>query len=863
MRDDDSLVGQTLGHYSILERIGAGGMGEVYRARDLKLEREVAVKVLPKGTIIDPAARSRFEREAKALAKMSHPNVAMAFEFDTDREIDFLVTELIRGVTLDARLTGGPLPEHDVVEFAIQMTRGLEAAHQQGVVHRDLKPGNLRITLDGQLKILDFGLAELVGVPAQTADTLSLEEVRLQAGTLPYMAPEQLKGQAIDLRSDIWAAGAVIYEMATGRRAFPAANAPMISDAILHEQPVRPSAINPKVSSGLETIISKALDKDANKRYQSARELQVDLVRLISPDTSGYVAGKGSGGGNLRRPLGWGMVAVVAIAAAILIGRRVLPEHNRERVLAVLPFDSVDKDQTMSALGIGLTETLTAKLSQLSDSDSVQLVPTRDVQAHNVKTAEQAWKEFGSDLVLDCNLQQSGDKMRINCALVDARTRRQIDARTITRPAHEIFDIEDEVVNSALELLALRVGADTRRNLVAHRNTPATAYEHYVRGLGYLEQYQKPENIDSAITEFQQAVDIDGKYAPAYAGLGEAHWLGFEQANRPNDWVARALQYCNQALSLSPEFSGGHTCLGRVYNGTGHHSEALQQFQQAVALDQNSQEAIRGLATTYQLLNQKPAAEETYRRAIQLHPRDTGIYTALGKFYYDDGRFEDAAKAYQKVIEFAPGNSFGYSNLAGAYLAMGRYAEGIEMLNKSNEVLPTSDAYTNIGYAYFQMKQYEDSATAFRKAVDLDDRDWLAWGNLGDALYWAPGRRKEAADAYEHAISLAKAKLEVNPHDPVPLAYVAGYYAMLDKKSEALESLHRALSIPPQTPDVLMRAAVVYVHFGDKANCLAALKKALAAGLSPATIRDTPDFDSLRAETQFQALLVAASKSTN
>jgi serine/threonine protein kinase/tetratricopeptide (TPR) repeat protein len=852
-----SLVGQSLGHYSIVEEIGAGGMGVVYRAHDQKLDRDVAVKVLPPGTLADQGSRSRFEREARALGRLSHPNVAIAFEFDTDGDIDFLVTELIPGVTLDHKLSAGPLPEREALDLAIEMASGLECAHQQGIVHRDLKPGNLRITPDGHLKILDFGLAQLVGPQAQVAATLSLDEVRSHAGTLPYMAPEQLRGEAADPRSDIWAAGAVFYEMVTGRRAFPALRGPMISEAILHGEPARPSTVNARVSPAIEAVILKCLDKNPATRYQTARELKLDLVRLSTGDSPGSVTTNYGTPSNRRYALALSLVALLLTAAAafFVLHRRLSSGNRKERVLAVLPFDSVDKDQRMSALGIGLTETLTAKLSEVSNSNDVQLVPTRDVQAHAVKTAEDAWKEFGSDLALDCNLQQAGEMMRINCVLVDARTRRQIDARTITGPAHDIFDIEDQVVNSALELLALRIGSDTRKNLVAHRDTPATAYEHFIRGLGYLEEYQSAENIDSAIAEFQHAIDIDQRYAPAYAALGEAYWLGFQQANRPNEWVTRAIEYCDKSLSISSEFSGGHTCLGQVYNGTGRYADALKQYQTAVALDENSRDAIRGLAETYDKLNQKSAAEGTYRRAIQLHSRDTGSYFALGKFYYDSGRYRDAEQVFQKVIEIAPNNAFGYSNLAGTYLAMGRYAEAVETLNRSNAVMPTADAYSNIGYAYFQMKQYQGSAVAFQKAVDLDNREWLAWGNLGDALYWAPGRRKEASSAYEHAISLAKAKLEVNPRDPLPLAYTAGYYAMLDQKSAALENLKRALSIIPQTPDVLMRAAVVYVHFGDKAKCIAMLRKALAAGLSPETIRDTPDFDSLRGEREFQALL--------
>jgi serine/threonine protein kinase/Flp pilus assembly protein TadD len=279
-QDGPSLLGRILGHYRILERIGAGGMGVVYRARDQRLERDVALKLLPPGALGDASARKRFRKEALALSRLNHPNVATVHDFDSQEGTDFLVTELVRGLTLDDKLAAGPLPEKEVIQVGLQLADGLEAAHREGVIHRDLKPGNLRLTPEGRLKILDFGLAKRVDPADQTSMTQSLSEPGATAGTLAYMAPEQLKGEKVDARSDLWAAGVVLYELSTGRRPFEGRTANALADQIFHAAPPSPQTLQPALSPRLAEVILKCLEKDPDNRYQSAKELLVDFRRL-------------------------------------------------------------------------------------------------------------------------------------------------------------------------------------------------------------------------------------------------------------------------------------------------------------------------------------------------------------------------------------------------------------------------------------------------------------------------------------------------------------------------------------------------------------------------------------------------------
>lgn len=834
-------------------------MGVVFRAHDLQLDRDVALKVLPTGTLADNRARTRFRKEAMALARLNHPNIATVHEFGTQDGIDFLVTEYIEGVSLDCKLALGPLSQEETLDLAVQLVNGLEAAHEQGVIHRDLKPANLRLTPKGQLKILDFGLATL---PARSGATVT-ESVHGEpsfSGTLPYMAPEQLRGQPVDQRSDIWATGAVLYEMATGQMAFPEKHQPQLIDEILREPVKPPSSINARIAPALEGTILKALDKDPNRRYQSARELRVDLNRLQpTASRTSYGAGTGGEARGLRAKTAIAIAAVAVMAVSLALALRWKthqnPAQHDPRILAILPFRALTGDDSTSALGAGMTETLTAQLAQASDPTQLQLVSTHEIEAKGIKTAEEARRNFGADLALEGSLQQVGSEVRINCSLVDAKSNRQLGARTLTASVGDIFGLQDQVVTEAFRILSLDVDPAKRASLQTRRDTKPNAYEHYLRGLGYLQEYHKPENVQSALAEFGLALQIDPNYAPAYAATGQAYWLGFQESNRTNNWIDKAAESCHKALAINADISEGHTCLGNVYNGRGEYSKAVDEFKRAAALDASSDTALLGLADAYEKLGDAHSAEATYQQATALRPQYWAGYDRLGTFYFHQARFADAVRAFQRATVLAPENFEAYSNLGAVFSAQGDYPQAIKMLQKSIEIRPTLEAYSNLGSAYFFLRKFADAAQMYQQGLRLDDRDSLIWGNLGDALYWAPSRRPEATAAYRKAISLGQAKLLINPRDANLLAFLATYKAMTGEKAAATADVQHAIDLAPSDADVHFRAALVYNHFDQVERTVASLEKAVAAGFPAAAIRDTPDFDHLRDNPRIQALL--------
>jgi eukaryotic-like serine/threonine-protein kinase len=854
--------GQVLGHYRLIEQIGAGGMGVVFRAHDEQLQRDVAVKILPTGLFADDASRKQFRKEALAVARLNHPNIAMAFDFGDENGVDYLVTEYIPGLNLDEMIAHQALPQKTVLELGIQLASGLEAAHRENVIHRDLKPGNLRVNPDGQLKILDFGLAKLVEPIDEISETANLNTSLSLSGTVPYMAPELLRAEPADARCDIWAAGTVLYEMATGKRAFPDRQPSLLIDAILHYDPVRPCLLNPEVSPALEAVILKALDREPDLRYQTARELKVDLARLLAGDELSTE--------NLRRTTvieverkarnrKVALILVGVLLVGVAVGYAVkrlwsTSSSTQQRIMAVLPFDTIGQDAATSALGLGLTETITAKLVQASDTDAIQVVSPRDLRDQGVKTAEDARREFGTDFVLESSLQRSGHTIRINCYLVDSRTHRQVAARSITVDANDVFGMQDQVVRETLDMLPVQIEPEQRRKLNVRQDTQPAAYEAYIRGRGYLQEYQKPENIDSAIAEFNQALRIDPGYALAYAGLGTAYLTGFQQFYKGKERVDNASANCEKALSLNPDLLEGHICLGNVFNGTGQYDKAVEEFQGALRVEPSSEDALRGLADAYTYLGKVDAAESTYKKVITLRPNYWGVYSWLGFFYYNQARYPEAAQMFLKATQLAPDNYHEYLLLGGTYILQGRYSDAINALRRSIELRPSPDAYNNLGYVYTLLHRFPEAIAALDQALKIDDTDWMNWGNLGDALYWSSDLRTQAPAKYRKALTIGNSRLRVNPRDAETLAYLANYSAMLDDRQGSFNYIQRAMDLAPSKGEVLFRAAVVYNHFGQTDQTLAYLKKAVDVGYSRTIIRDTPDFQGLQQNAQFRAV---------
>ncbi len=589
------MLGQLLGHYRILEEIGAGGMGVVYRARDERLHRDVAVKILPAGLLTDDSARQRFSREAFALSRLNHPNIETVFDFDSQQGIDFIVMELIPGASLDVKLSAGRLPEKETLHIGIQLAEGLAAAHEQGVIHRDIKPANLRVTPDGRLKILDFGLAKLVHPPTDVDVTMARTKEYAVTGTLPYMAPEQLLGEKVDARTDIFAAGLVLYEMATGRRAFLETQSSRLIDTILNRAPFPPRAVVPGLRPELEPIILKCQEKDPDNRYQSARELAVDLRRLErSSGTEQQVP---------RRPLAarFGRVrlrsrttlliaalSVIMVALGFWVLKRsgLIKSSSRQVAVAVLPFQAVANDSSTEFLRMAFADEVVTELSRFP-SVAVRPFAVSMKYGKDRIDVQAAGRELRVSQIVTGQYLRDGDNLRVTLEIIEAEGGRLLWRDSITSSAADLIQLQKKVSDGIRRGVVVALGVTLTSVAESPRPANGEAFDLYLRSAAV--PYQIGPNQE-AVAMLERAVGLDPKYAPAWNALGLRYSVeaGVGLAKCPcepterSNYVERAKAAYERALALDPTLVDASAALVLFLVDEGDLKRAHQRARQMV-----------------------------------------------------------------------------------------------------------------------------------------------------------------------------------------------------------------------------------------------------------------------------------------
>ena len=617
------MIGKKFSHYRIEEKIGAGGMGVVYRAHDEQLDRDVAIKVLPSRSLADETTQKRFRREALSLARLNHPNVATVHEFGSQDGIDFLVTEYISGIAIDARLAGGPLPVAEVFRLGLQLAQGLAAAHQQGIVHRDLKPGNLRLTRDGRLKILDFGLAQFMPQPSDLGLTVTVTKSQETTGTLPYMAPEQLRGEGADARCDVWAAGAVLYEMATGRRPFAQTNAPLLIDAILNRPFEAASRLNPEVPPVLDEVIRKALAKDPSQRYQTGGELAVALELPVSTGTAPVFPAPAPAKRAKPYLASALIVALLAVASAayLFMHRKkdagsAPPTAIRRRSIAVLGFKNLSGRPEKSWLSTALSELMTTELSQ---GDELRTIPGEsvaqmrmslaipDADSYSQQTLNRIRQNLGSDdVVVGSYLPLGNGVLRLDLRMQDA-----LAGETLATVSEKGNESEiDTLVGKAGAKLRAKLGIaalSDEQSAVVRTSLPSNpeAARLYAEGLQKLRLFDALAARDL----LEKSVALDPGHAPAHSALAQA-WatLGYDD---------KARVQAKRALELSPSFSREERLL------------------------------IEGRA--HEILAEQPAAIENYRALWQFFPDRVDYGLLLIRAQINAGRGNDAESTLSDI----------------------------------------------------------------------------------------------------------------------------------------------------------------------------------------------------------------------
>jgi serine/threonine-protein kinase len=868
-------AGARLGPYELGVLLGRGGMGDVYRAIDTRVGRTVAVKVLPPDAAAQPDRRQRFEREARAVARLNHPHICALYDVGQQDGVEFLVMEFLDGETLAARLARAPLPLAEALKHAAALAHALARAHREGITHRDIKPSNIMLTESG-VKLLDFGLAKLRDPSTSSGDGPAVRHSPLDeqstgtglspegtlVGTIAYMSPEQLEGRPVDARTDIYALGLITYEMVTGQRAFARGSQAGLIAAILKEEPPPMSAAQPKTPAPLERIVLTALAKDPNKRWQDAGDLARELA-WVAADSHTTAVGAPPLGERRRMPVwAWSAAAATIVIATIGTGTIVWngnaagdPIRNPQsalRNLVVLPCRT-SGDATTSAYCDGLTDTLSARMTPLAASRGLTITSTLEVRQRRVTDATQARREFGATLILEGGIERAGDQLRVNYVLVDATTLRQIDAYSGTSPASDPFALQDRVATWAVGVLALQLNDAERQMLLASGTRAPGALELFLQGRGYLLNSQTEGHVDAAIDLFNRAIALDPGYALAYAGLGGAFWHKYDASKEPGR-VEQARSACAQAVALDAELSASHVCLGTIALGTGAFEEAVQEFQRAVDREPTNDEATLGLARAQARAGTAGEAEATYKRAIALRPDYWATHIWLGTFYRAQGRYADAAQHYQHAVSLTPENPRTHYVLCGMYGtgSVGRYDEAIAACRKSASLAPSFGAYANWGATLANLRRFNEAVEKFVEARRIGPEDYRIDANLARA-YDRAGKRAEAMALYKRAIALAHEALAVNPRDTDARFTAAACYAKSGDRASALAELNR-LPADVSDPHDLVFGAVIQVDLGDRAGALAWLERAAARGLKAGELRDWIELDVLRDDARFSAL---------
>ena len=681
------LAGRTLGQYRVLELIGAGGVGEVYRAHDDRLRREVALKILFDDGSADAEIRKRIRREALALSKINHPNIATVFDVDTREGVDFLVMELVTGSTLHEKVQVGPLPAGQTARFGLQMAEGLAAAHARGVAHRDLKPTNIRVTSEGLLKILDFGLAKSPGVTEASTETATAPNVI--RGTLPYMAPEQLRSSPADFRSDIWAAGLVLFEMATGRRAFSEVEPIPLMSAILHSPAPYPREVAANVSPALENIILKCLEKEPDDRYQSAKELAIDLRRLETSLSAARPRAREQGLPRWTVAAATGAIALAILLVALNAGGlrdRIFPNAQSVpvRALAVLPLDDLSGERSGAYFAEGMTDEL---ITTLARSSGVRVIARTSVMryAGTQLSPKRIGHELHVDALVEGGVQVANDRIHVNTRLVRTSDGRSLWADSFDRPARDALALQGDIARAIAAQIRAR-WTDQDRGRVSRRITAdPQAQEAYLRGK-YHWNRRTFEDLQLAARYFRDSADRDTNFALAWAGLANSYGLLPEYGPiRKDDIMPRARAAALRALALDSTLAEGYAALGNVEkswtrdwdaaehdfrralewnpgDATAHHwyavllawmgriRESRMEIESARELDPLSLIIQLTLARICILDHEYPRAEREYRQAIELEPRRAGPWLGLSSALFHEDRVSEAAGAWEHGV---------------------------------------------------------------------------------------------------------------------------------------------------------------------------------------------------------------------
>jgi tetratricopeptide (TPR) repeat protein/predicted Ser/Thr protein kinase len=747
------MIGQTISHYKILEKLGEGGMGVVYKAEDTKLRRPVALKFLSPEVTYDEQAKRRFMHEAQAVSALDHPNIAVVHEInETDDGSAFICMAYYDGQTLKDRLKSGPIPPDEATRITLRIAEGLQRAHEAGIVHRDIKPANVIVTARGEVKILDFGIAKLLGEAQHTTTART-------AGTAAYMSPEQAQGLEIDARSDLFSLGVVMYEMVTGRRPFAGEHDAALLYSLLNLDPKPPSALNPQISRELEAIILRLLEKDRAMRYQSAGDVHEELERLLGEGAVPRPLRRFPG--TLRRGFSVPVLAgaVVVVLLVILYATGTLQRWlgityiPKERYIAVLPFTNVGGSAENQAFCEGTVEILTSKLTELKKLQAgLAVVPAAEVRSRGVRSPSEARQLLGITLVLSGSIQPISGGLRVTVTLTDAVNLKQVGSRQIDEQDANVAALQDRLVQVVVPMLDFELPARTARLLASDTTSSPKASDYYVQAKGILQREKKPENLEKAIDLLQKAIIEDPYYTDAYDDLANAYVLKGDPG--------QAEAVLQRAIKMRPDYWRAYNNLGLFYYHQGRVRESERPFRRVIELAPDIVRGYNNLGGVYTVMGKYGEARRMYEQSLSVTPNYVAYNGLGGTFYFGEQQYEDAARMYEKAVSF---NSLDYrvwvslgsaykqvagkdSNAHAAYQRAAELAEERRLLEPRN-----SDLLVNLADIYSMLKKPDTSSEILNDALALPGLSSSTKARAAE-IYEQLGMRDKAIEWIEKAV---------------------------------------------------------------------------------------------------------------